>query len=151
MLKDKYGNKYYKLALHIHTTLSDGRKTPEEVAREYKADGYDALAITDHWVYHEGCDIEGLHIIPGCEYNLGVSDTIDGVMHIVGLFMKHAPDLKKGEETRESVTDGIIEAGGIPVLAHPAWSLNTPEDARALPKIHFTEIYNAVQKAKQNR
>ena len=33
MIIDKFGEKYYKLGLHLHTTLSDGGKTPEEVAR----------------------------------------------------------------------------------------------------------------------
>ena len=33
MIITKTGDKYYKLALHLHTTLSDGKKTPEEVAK----------------------------------------------------------------------------------------------------------------------
>ena len=42
--------------LHTHTTRSDGHYAPEEVARHYRENGYDFLAITDHWVYgvHEG-------------------------------------------------------------------------------------------------
>ena len=69
MIINSLGEKYYKLALHLHTTVSDGRKTPEDVAKEYKADGYDAIAFTDHWKYGEGGELEGLKIISGCEYN----------------------------------------------------------------------------------
>jgi hypothetical protein len=33
MIVNQFGEKYYKLGLHLHTTLSDGRKTPNEVAK----------------------------------------------------------------------------------------------------------------------
>jgi len=37
-----------KGALHVHSTLSDGQLTPEELAEKYEALGFDFLAITDH-------------------------------------------------------------------------------------------------------
>jgi len=39
---------YLKGQLHIHTTYSDGRLTPQQVADLYKRHGYDFIAITDH-------------------------------------------------------------------------------------------------------
>ena len=39
---------WYKANLHCHTTLSDGRKTPEEVKEIYKNLGYSIVAYTDH-------------------------------------------------------------------------------------------------------
>ena len=41
----------------------------------------------------------------------------------------------------------IREAGGLAILAHPAWSLNTPEDMAALWDFDGTEIYNSVSEA----
>lgn len=38
----------YKANLHCHSTLSDGRKTPEELKAMYRSQGYSILAITDH-------------------------------------------------------------------------------------------------------
>ena len=38
----------YKANLHCHSTLSDGRLTPEELKAAYKNAGYSVLAITDH-------------------------------------------------------------------------------------------------------
>ena len=149
MATNKFGEKYYKLGLHLHTTLSDGRKTPEEVAREYKDGGYDAIALTDHWVYGEGGNIEGLHIIPGCEYNLGGNDTIEGVMHVVSLFTRSNPNVEKDAAPQE-VVDAINREGGIAVLAHPAWSLNPPSDLLELEGVVATEIYNAVSDAGQS-
>lgn len=149
MIINGFGEKYYKLALHLHTTVSDGRKTPEEVAREYKADGYDAIAFTDHWKYGEGGELEGLKIISGCEYNIGGNETIEGVYHVVSLFTKENPNLKRDATPQEAV-DAINAAGGIAVLAHPFWSVNTPEDLINLDGVFATEIYNAVSDAGQS-
>lgn len=142
----KTGEKYYKLALHLHTTKSDGRKTPEEVAKEYKLDGFDAIALTDHWVYGDGGNIEGLHIIPGCEYNIGSNETIEGVSHILSLFADSNPNIKRDAKPQEAV-DAIKKEKGIAVLAHPAWSLNKPSDLIDVKGIDATEIYNAVSDA----
>ena len=149
MTVNKFGEKYYKLALHLHTTLSDGSKSPEDVAKEYKNDGYDAIAFTDHWVYGEGGTLEGLHIIPGCEYNVGTNDTIKGVSHILSLFAKANPNPIRSA-TPQEVADAIKKQDGFVVLAHPGWSLNTPSDLIDLKGVDATEIYNAVSDAGQS-
>lgn len=149
MITDKNGNTWYKLGLHVHTTLSDGRKTPEEVAARYLANGYDAIALTDHWHYGPGGQLGGLHILSGCEYNLRGQDAAVGVMHIVGCGMKTEPALTR-ESTRQQIVDAINACGGIAILAHPAWSMNTVADARALTGIAYTEVYNAVSESNQS-
>ena len=149
MVTDIFGNKRYKVALHQHTTLSDGKKTPEEMVAIYKAAGYDAVAITDHWRYYPSGRIDGVTVISGCEYNMGASDTIKGVMHIVGIGMKRDPKLNK-DMSRQEIIDGIRNAGGMAILAHPAWSLNTPEDALSLHGFSATEIYNSVSDVNQS-
>ena len=50
---------FYKVNLHCHTNISDGRQTPEEVKETYKALGYHAVCFTDHEVllgHEELCD-----------------------------------------------------------------------------------------------
>lgn len=42
----------FKANLHSHTTLSDGKLTPEEAVSAYKAHGYQVLALTDHEAPH---------------------------------------------------------------------------------------------------
>jgi len=37
-----------KGCLHTHTTCSDGKLTPQQVARAYEQKGYDFIAFTDH-------------------------------------------------------------------------------------------------------
>ena len=45
--------KQYKANLHCHSTLSDGKITPEELKRMYRERGYSILAITDHEVPYD--------------------------------------------------------------------------------------------------
>lgn len=149
MITNKFGENYYKLGLHLHTTRSDGAKSPEDIAKEYKLNGYDAVAFTDHWVYGEGGDLGGLHIIPGCEYNVGVRDTIFGVVHILSLFAQSDPAPDKNASVQE-IVDAIRNKDGIAVLAHPAWSLNAPSVLIEAKGIAATEVYNAVSDANQS-
>ena len=143
MYKDKNGTKRYKVGLHIHTTESDGHLSPEAVIARYKSEGYDVIALTDHWKYHGEDRVDGVKIISGCEYNLGGGDTSDCVMHIVGVGMRYAPDLTP-RNTSQELIDGIRAAEGIAILAHPMWSLNAPEHALGLEGFSATEIYNTV-------
>ena len=39
---------FYKINMHSHSTLSDGKQTPEELKEFYKAQGYAAIAYTEH-------------------------------------------------------------------------------------------------------
>lgn len=41
---------WYKANLHVHTTVSDGEMTPEEIKRAYMERGYSIVAFTDHEV-----------------------------------------------------------------------------------------------------
>ena len=42
---------YYKANLHGHTTVSDGKLSPEDYVRHYRAHGYSIVALTDHEIY----------------------------------------------------------------------------------------------------
>ncbi len=149
MYIDMFGKKRMKLGLHQHTTRSDGRLSPEAVAALYRDAGYDAIALTDHWIYGEADTISGLPILPGAEYHVGARDAGMGIYHIVCLFADRAPLLDRqsmGTVAAQDIIDAIHAAGGMAVLAHPAWSLNTPEGVRALQGIDATEIYNTVSR-----
>ncbi len=150
MYKDLFGKTRQKVGLHIHTTNSDGKATPQKAIEIYKSHGYDAIAFTDHNKYNEGEKLEGITIISGAEYNSASGETLSGVYHILGLFTEHDPEANGLVDTPQAVIDKIHAAGGIAVLAHPAWSLNTPEMIMALKGIDATEIYNAVSECGQS-
>ena len=149
MFTDITGKKRLKVGLHTHTTLSDGRKTPEEVLELYRAACYDVIALTDHWQYGEAYQTEGLSVISGCEYDVTGSgkacfhdrNAVKETFHIVGLGMTREPEIPRELMADDSVdihyrvrriVDEIRRVGGIAVLAHPAWSLNTPEQILAV-------------------
>ncbi|HXX35781.1 MAG TPA: PHP domain-containing protein [Thermodesulfobacteriota bacterium] len=84
--------------LHLHTTASDGVKTPSEIVRYAKNKGLQAIAITDHDTI-EGLE-EGLsegenirfEVIPGVEIS---AEHSPGSMHLLGYFLNiHNPLLK---------------------------------------------------------
>ena len=45
MYLDQDGKRWFRGNLHTHSTVSDGLKTPDEVIRIYRNEGYDFLAL----------------------------------------------------------------------------------------------------------
>lgn len=150
MYIDMFGNPRIRLGLHHHTTLSDGRSSPEQTAALYRDAGYDAIAFTDHWVHGNSITINGFPILSGGEYHVGIRDGYTGVYHIVCLCPDRQPALDR-DMTPQQIIDGIHAAGGLAILAHPAWSLNTPEKIRELQGIDAIEIYNTVSERGNSR
>lgn len=146
MYKDIFGKNRVKLGLHQHTTRSDGSLSPEDMTALYHENGYDAVAITDHWVYSPVEEFAGVTALGGAEYHVGLRDAGEGIFHILCLFADREPKLTKGECTAQEIIDAIHEAGGLAILAHPGWSLNTLDDVKALHGFDGVEIYNTISK-----
>lgn len=147
-MKDIFGKNRLKINFHTHTTCSDGKKTPEEAAEIYKNAGYDAIAITDHYIWSAGGELSGLRILSGVEYDTYLCCGKVGVYHILALGCERDPEIFREEKLpAEQIVSRILAAGGTPVLAHPAWSLNQPEVALDLADVAITEIYNSVSDA----
>jgi predicted metal-dependent phosphoesterase TrpH len=151
MYKDLFGKTRYKINLHTHTKQSDGRVSVEEACAKYKSAGYDAIAITDHWFFTNefGAD-SGLKVISGAEYNILVNGTKDGLFHIVGIGLDYDPGLEKTASAQDAI-DAINKANGLAIIAHPAWSLNTPFHIESLKNVDTLEIYNAVSNCHHSR
>lgn len=85
--------------LHLHTTASDGAKSPSEIVRYAKEKGLQAISITDHDTIEgveeglsEGERI-GFEVIPGIEIS---ADHSPGSMHLLGYFIDiHYPPLNE--------------------------------------------------------
>lgn len=149
MYTDTSGRKWYKGNLHLHTTLSDGRLDPSEAFRLYRDHGYDFIARTDHWVWGAQDSFEGMTILSGCEYNID-GNVRDGVYHMLAVGMETDPGISRDRADPRSVVEAVHAAGGVCGLAHPAWSLNTPEMIADLSGADFTEIYNSVSAPPRN-
>lgn len=149
MYTDAQGRKWFKGNLHTHTTESDGKVSPEECFALYKSKGYDFLARTDHWKVSDAGEYEGMLLLSGCEYDFG-SDPAEGVYHIVALGVERDPQITR-EMTPGEAAERIHAAGGLANIAHPAWSLDTPDQLTRYGRVFdMTEIYNSVSGLPRN-
>ncbi len=135
-------DRWYRGNLHTHTTVSDGRRTPEETIAAYRAKGYDFLAITDHRIFGAGREEPDFVLIPGAEYDLNDFDRREA-FHILGLGIRENVTTRNDLPPQQLI-DGIRAAGGMAVLAHPGWSLLEHASAQALTGYEAMEIYNGV-------
>ena len=75
--------------LHLHSTHSDGKYTPEELVRLAKEEGYGALAVTDHDTVSANEELmrcakeAGLDAIFGCEFTVPASMGENSDFHFV--------------------------------------------------------------------
>ncbi len=151
MIRDLLGKTRQKVNLHMHTTLSDGMRTPDEACRIYRDAGYDAIAITDHWKVWPGSTFEGMTVLPGVEYNTPGCDGSANLFHILGLGLSGTPEGLSRHCAAQDIIDAIHAKDGLVVLAHPAWSLNAPDAILPLRGIDATEIYNTISGVHMSR
>ncbi len=149
--------RFYRGNLHTHSTLSDGRLAPEEVCRRYRAQGYDFIALTDHFLGIFGYPIadtvamreEGFTTLPGAELHSGAMRNGD-IWHILAVGLPpdfapgNAPDFAplEGQESGPDLARRAREAGAFVAVPHPQWSGLTLEDALAIEAAHAVEAYN---------
>ena len=131
---------FFKANFHCHTTRSDGRLDPDAAVGFYRNAGYDILSITDHRTVTEAGGGRPL-LIPGIEIDYALPGQ---AVHILGLGMRKEIGARWDRSgTPQDGIDLIRSLGGIAVLAHPAWSLNTPAFMRSLSGLSGVEIWNS--------
>lgn len=146
---DKPG-RFWRGNLHTHSTRSDGARTPEQVCDLYRLNGYDFLALTDHFI--EGYDFpmtdtrpfrtDSFTTLIGAELHTGKTELGDN-WHIlaVGLPLDFAPP--PASETGPQIAQRALDAGAYVAAAHPQWFTLTEADVLSLGDIHAIETYNA--------
>ena len=65
---------FYKANLHCHSTISDGRWTPEEIKQNYKDHGYSIVAYTDHQAFVTHNDLRDADFLPMNGYELDFTE-----------------------------------------------------------------------------
>lgn len=141
----------YKGNVHTHSTLSDGRVSPEEALCTMRSSGFDFFALTDHNRYHDAFpEFERYGSGFVCFAGEEASSTPLGVNHILSLGSsasiaewQNAPDsdfhtrvaalekeepyasLPPHERTLAAQTETIFRKirslGGVSVFCHPYW------------------------------
>lgn len=148
---------FYRGNLHTHSDRSDGVLSPEEVCRRYAAEGYDFIALTDHFVGRYGYPITDTRpfrsnrftTILGAELHSGALENGE-LWHILAAGLpadfapSNSPDFKPvpDQETGAEIAARAVAAGAFVAVAHPQWSGLTLADARVLEAAHAVEIYN---------
>jgi hypothetical protein len=149
--------RFWRGNLHTHSTRSDGVLKPEEVCRRYRAEGYDFMALTDHFVGVYGYPITDtvpirrgdFTTILGAELHSGAMANGE-LWHILAVGLppdfkpSDSPDFKPkpGQETGPEIAARAVAAGAFVAIAHPQWSGLTLADARSITAAHAVEIYN---------
>ena len=102
--------------VHVHTTLSDGGGTPEEVIRAARNVGLDFVALTDHNIV-DAMPLEGHHdgvlVLVGSEVSTALG-------HLLGLGLSKDPLYRFSRGGKGDLED-IRDLGGFSFAAHP-WS-----------------------------
>jgi hypothetical protein len=149
--------RFWRGNLHTHSTRSDGVLDPAEVCRRYQAEGYDFLALTDHFIGAYGYPIvdttgfrtNSFTTLLGAELHSGAMANGE-LWHILAVGLppdfppSHSPGFLPvaGQETGAELAARAVAAGAFVAIAHPQWSGLTLDDARSITAAHAVEIYN---------
>jgi hypothetical protein len=141
------GGPWFKGNTHIHSTMSDGGWTFDELAAAYGGAGYGFLFRTDHWVtsrvaadaetgtaaggdgllWLDGVELDGFDE-QGSYYHVVCLGTLDGITREMGF---------------PAALRAARDQGALLILAHPLWTSNTGDEATRWG-FHGVEIYNHV-------
>lgn len=144
---------WFKGNLHMHTTLSDGCLSPEEALGVYQRAGYDFVALTDHRKPCKSGMYENMLILSAAEWDYG-NNTDFPVYHILAVGTDNdlgLPEVyQRGDLpcsdrfSPQGIVNRINAVGALAILAHPKWSVMSPEEMFKLDGITAAEIYNSV-------
>jgi hypothetical protein len=133
-----------KGVLHVHSVFSDGEESLDRLVEKLRLTGMSFAAVSDHAeVFDERrmeeyillcrtLSTECFAVIPGLEFALHGGD-----IHILGYGITRRVRFK----SVETLVDGIHEAGGLAVLAHPPFgTINILGAVRS--KLDGVEVWN---------
>ena len=69
---------FYKANMHMHTTVSDGKFTPEETKKAYMEMGYSIVAFTDHELMLPHPELRDDNFLPITSHEISVDDKDSG-------------------------------------------------------------------------
>ena len=151
LMDDLYERNPYRGDLHVHSNRSDGKEDPAVVAANYRKEGFDFFALTDHHCWEPSEEMMssyadmplGMKLFHGGEVHVP-----NGWIHIVNfgsrtsvntLYKENAAavDAKMRAEAekmqtpkgvnaleyayRKWIVEEIRRAGGMAIVAHPYW------------------------------
>jgi len=159
---------YFKANLHTHTTITEGTWTPEQVKENYKAQGYQVVAFTDHYVCVPHPELDDAQFLALTGYELMSQLSPDGKVYHFNFFAKERdnrwqivqPGYAEMAKAWHAVYDKIEELfynidrvneviqkanekGFLVSYNHPQWSLQNYPDYAGLKNLWGIEVYNS--------
>lgn len=132
---------WYKGNTHIHSTRSDGGLDISEIAERYSKAGYNFIFLTDHMVASREWANGSRHSLPVFDgVEIHGDDSRGSFYHTVCLGT--VDDLKK-EMSYEEAFALCSAQNCLMILAHPAWTGNSPADTRS-HEFHGVEAHNNI-------
>ena len=149
-LLPKEGNQY-KANLHAHTTVSDGKFTPDELKRLYMSRGYSVIAYTDHKLCepHPELSDDSFVALTGVEIAFGIGGSKS--IHVCGISrdpLKSIMIPNNVADEMELVNGGIKMLNSenfITTLNHPRWSGMSYDDLVATANVKCMEVANGFE------
>ena len=135
---------WYKAALHVHTTTSDGDVDVATRLKQYRDAGFHVVAVTDHWKTNDlsGFSDERFLAINGMEAHPKTS-TGAPAHHFVCLDLPHPFELDR-KQPAQKLIDTVRRVGGKVVYAHPYWTTHTINELLEVTGYIGVEVYNAI-------
>ena len=153
---------YYKANLHCHSTVPDGRLTPEEIKNEYKKRGYQVIAYTDHNRYRNHTELNDKEFIAIAAIETDIDRPREGKEEYSTVHTYHLNwyDTKPEEYKEEKRALGRPEQiygdfgylnqyiqkmkklGFLCCYNHPDWSLQDIDEYKGFQGLWGMEIYN---------
>ena len=138
---------FFKGNTHMHSTVSDGSLTPDNLKKLYKDNGFNFIAITDHNIFsnYDYFNEKDFIMIPGVEVDTFKDNKYN---HIIGLGtektkFKHMQKItRKGTENIQELIDMLTVNGNLAIIAHPSWSNLDLNDVFSAKNCLGFEIFN---------
>ena len=134
--------KWYKAALHAHTTNSDGDVDVATRIKEYRDKGFDVVAITDHRTTNDlsGFSDRNFLALSSIEFH---PETYSGAPthHFLGYGLPHPYSYNKNLSAQEMIDD-IKSKGAKVFYAHPYWTGHTYVEMTEVSGYLGVEVHN---------
>lgn len=146
----------YKANLHCHTTLSDGKLTPQQIKESYLNAGYSVVAFSDHDEFHTHNDLTDARFLAINSYESEIADRAEPSSHVRKVYhfccfaktdgvdyeeVLPIPDYRDKDAVNAYI-QALRDKGFLVQYNHPVWSLQESEDLHGIKGLWGTEVYN---------
>jgi len=150
--------RFYRGNLHGHSTNSDGAWSPAEYVRQYRRNGYDFVALTDHCTDTHGYDIsdtrqfrcDDFTTLLGAELHPGRMES-GSAWHLLAVGLPLDFETYRSGDSGASVAARARAAGAFVAATHPNWYAQTVADFETLGAADAVECYNGSGDVKSDR